>query len=454
MLKAVLRPSDKSSLHFCPPVSAVHGMDYFDVFRAIGMSLGLGLLVGLQREYAASQIAGIRTFALVTLLGTTMALLSEPYGGWLVAAGALCVGVLLYVANLAQIGRGVTDRGITTEVAALLMYAVGAYLVLGDAAVAVLMGGIVAVLLQFKQPMHSFVSRMGGDDIRVIMQFVLLALVILPVLPNENYGPFGAFNPHEIWFVVVLIVGLSVAGYIVYKFFGQNAGVVVGGALGGLVSSTATTVSYARRVGQQPNTMGQAGVVLVIASTVAIARVIVEIVVAAAPMAWYVAPPLTVMFLWMLALSFAVYRFGGGSAADLPPPKNPAELTTAVLFGVLYAVIKFAVAATHHYLADSALYAVAGLSGLTDMDAITLSTAKLVEQERLSSTLGWQLILTASLANLAFKGGIALVLGHRQFALQSLLIFGGAIVGGVLILLLWPSDMVNQWIDAALAAQA
>jgi uncharacterized membrane protein (DUF4010 family) len=429
-------------------------MDPLDAFRAIGMSLGLGLLVGLQREYAASQIAGIRTFALVTLLGTIMALLSDPYGGWLVASGALCVSALLYVANLAKLRRGVTEPGLTTEVAALLMYGIGAYLVLGDAGVAVLMGGIVAVVLQFKQPMHSFVSRMGADDIRVIMQFALLALVILPVLPNENYGPFGAFNPHEIWFMVVLIVGLSVAGYIVYKFFGQHAGMILGGALGGLVSSTATTVSYARRVGEQPHAVGQAAVVIVIASTVAIGRVIVEVAVAATPTIWYVAPPLSVMFLWMLALSFAVYRFDGGSEAELPPPKNPAELRTAVAFGALYAVIKLAVAATHHYFGHSALYAVAGLSGLTDMDAVTLSTAKLVEQGRLSSSLGWQLILTASVSNLAFKGGVALVLGHRQFAPRSLLIFGGAIVGGVLILLLWPSDTVNQWIDAALAERA
>ena len=418
------------------------------------MSLGLGLLVGLQREHAASQIAGIRTFALVTLLGTIMALLSAPYGGWLVAVGALCVSVLLYVANLAKLRRGDSEPGLTTEVAALLMYGVGAYLVLGDAAVAVLLGGIVAVLLQFKQPMHSFVNRMGSDDIRLIMQFVLLALVILPVLPNENYGPFGALNPHEIWLMVVLIVGISVAGYIVYKFFGQNAGTVVGGALGGLVSSTATTVSYARRVGQQPSLVGQAAVVIVIASTVTIARVIVEVAVAAPPTFRHVAPPLMVMLVWMLTVSFVVYRFDGQRETELPPPKNPAELRIAIAFGALYAVIKLAVATTHHYFQDSALYAVAALSGLTDMDAITLSTAKLVEQEQLSSTLGWQLIFTAALANLAFKAGIALVLGHRQFALRSLLIFGGAILGGVAILLLWPSEVVNQWIDAALAARA
>lgn len=429
-------------------------MDAFDISKAIGMSLGLGLLVGLQREHAESQIAGIRTFALVTLLGTVMALLGEPYGGWLVAVGAASVAVLLFVANLAKMRRGLSEPGLTTEVAALVMYGVGAYLVLGDTGVAVLIGGIVAVLLQFKQPMHSFVSRMGANDIRVIMQFVLLAFVILPVLPNENYGPFNAFNPHEIGLMVVLIVGLSVAGYIVYKFIGKNTGTVLGGVLGGLVSSTATTASYARRAGQQPSAVGQAALVIAIASAIAIGRVIVEVSVAAAPVVRYVAPPLVVMFLWMSALSFAAARFDAPGKAELPPPKNPAELKMALVFGAMYAVIKLAVAATQHYLGNSALYAVAGISGLTDLDAITLSTARLVEEGRLATDLGWRLILIAALANLAFKGSIVVILGHRYLARRMLAIFAAAIVGGGLILWLWPSELVNQWIDRVLSQQA
>jgi len=228
---------------------------------------------------------------------------------------------------------------------------------------------------------------------------------------------------------------------------------VLGGALGGLVSSTATTVSYARRVGQEPSAAGQAAVVIVIASTVAMARVIVEVAVAAPPTIRHLAPPLTAMLVLMSALSFAVYWVAGRSETQLPPTKNPAELRIAIVFAALYAAIKLTVAATHHYFEDSALYAVAALSGLTDMDAITLSTAKLVQQDQLSSTLGWRLIVTAALANLAFKGGIALVLGRRQFALPSVLIFGAAILGGLAILLLWPSEMVNQWIDTALAAE-
>ena len=425
-------------------------MDALDVFKAIGMSLGLGLLVGLQREHALSQIAGIRTFPLVTLLGTIMALLGEPYGGWLVAVGALSLAVLLFVANLMKMSRGLSQPGLTTEVAAMVMYAVGAYLVLGDAGVAVLIGGIVAILLQLKQPMHSFVSQMGADDIRVIMQFALLALVILPVLPNENYGPFDAFNPYETWLMVVLIVGLSLAGYIIYRFFGQDAGTVLGGVLGGLVSSTATTISYARRAAEQPRAVNQAALVITIASAIAVGRVLVEVSIAAAPIVRYIAPPLAVMFLWMLALSFLIYRFDAPGKADLPAPKNPAELRMALVFGALYAVIKLAVAATRHYFGDSALYAVAGVSGLTDLDAITLSTARLVEEKRLSTTLGWQLILTAALANLAFKGGIVVVLGHRRLTLRILLLFGAAFVGGILILCFWPSELVNQWIDAAL----
>ena len=426
-------------------------MDPLEIFQDIGMSLGLGLLVGLQRQHVESQVAGIRTFALVTLLGTIMALLSQPYGGWLVAVGALCVAALMFVANLAKMRRGLSEPGLTTEVAAMVMYGVGAYLVLGDSGVAVLVGGIVAVLLQFKQPMHAFVSRMAADDLRVIMQFVLLALVILPVLPNENYGPFGAFNPHETWLMIVLIVGLNVAGYIIYKFFGQNAGTILGGALGGLISSTATTVSYARRSSQQPRGVSQAALVIVIASAIAIGRVIVEVAAAAAPVVRYLGPPLAVMFLWMLALSLAVYRIDRDSKADLPPPSNPAELKTALVFGAMYAVIKLVVAATQHYFGDAALFAVAGISGLTDLDAITLSTARLVEDSRLPASLGWQLILLAAMSNLAFKAGIAVVIGHHRLAVRTLLVFGAAIIGGGLILWLWPSELVNEWIDAALS---
>jgi uncharacterized membrane protein (DUF4010 family) len=265
-------------------------------------------------------------------------------------------------------------------------------------------------------------------------------MVILPVLPDKDYGPFGAWNPHEIWFMVVLIVGISIIGYAVYKFFGQQAGTFVGGLLGGLVSSTATTVSFARRVGQEPHAVGMTAIVMVIASTVAMGRVIAEVALAAPPTFWQLAPPLLAMLAWMIVLSCAVYWFYRDDKTHFPPPRNPAELKTALAFGALYAIVKLAVAASHHYFGRSALFGVAGLSGLTDMDAITLSTAKLVEGQQLPSDLGWQIILFAALANLAFKGGIAVILGQRQFALRAIAIFGSAIVGSALILWLWPTQ--------------
>ena len=157
------------------------------------------------------------------------------------------------------------------------MYALGAYAVLGHRAVAVALGGTVAVLLHFKAELHGAVNRLGDGDLRAIMQFVLLALVVLPVLPDATFGPYAVFNPREMWLMAVLIVGLSLAGYIALKFFGERAGIVAGGLLGGLISSTATTVSWSRLTRGRPETARAAALVIVIASTVVYGRVLAEI---------------------------------------------------------------------------------------------------------------------------------------------------------------------------------
>src|SRR5208283_1016413 len=209
------------------------------IFRKLALALGLGLLVGLQRERVQSPLAGIRTFALITVFGAVSSLLGLRFGGWIVAAGAGAVGGLLFIGNLIQPNAKEADPGLTTEVAALLMYAVGAYLVIGHDSVAIALGGAVALLLYFKGPMHAFVARIGDNDLRAIMQFVLVALVIWPVLPDQDYGPYAVLNPHLIWFMVVLMIGLSLAGYVAYKLFGEQVGAVLAGVLGGLISSTA-----------------------------------------------------------------------------------------------------------------------------------------------------------------------------------------------------------------------
>src|SRR5437899_6943591 len=176
-----------------PPAGGCR-MDVQQTFLKLAIALALGLLVGLQRERVDSRIAGVRTFPLITLLGAVTALAAPSLGPWLVAAGMLALAAMLVIANIAKL-RVETDPGLTTEIAALLMYGVGAYLVVGHGAAAVAVGGAVVLLLHLKQPLHRFVAAMGERDVSAIMQFALITLVILPVLPNRNVGPYDALNP-------------------------------------------------------------------------------------------------------------------------------------------------------------------------------------------------------------------------------------------------------------------
>ena len=260
------------------------------LFGQIGISLLLGLLIGLQRQRAESAIGGIRTFPLIAAFGTYAAGSRKNYGGWIIAAGLLAVAALLLVSNFMMARGGNADAGQTTEIAALLLFGVGAYLVVGELAVAVALGGVIAVLLHYKDPLHAFAKRIGEQDVTAIMQFVLISLVVLPVLPNRTFGPYDTLNPFQIWLMVVLIVGISLVGYVGYKLLGARQGALLGGVIGGLVSSTATTVSFARRAAATPASAGLAALVIMVASGVVYGRVMTEVsVIAPAPLAHHVA---------------------------------------------------------------------------------------------------------------------------------------------------------------------
>ena len=250
-------------------------------FSQLGISLVLGMLVGLQREWTEQRrMAGLRTFPLITVLGTVSAILATQFGGWIVGAGLLAVVAVLVVAKWSQLNHDDTDHGTTTDMAVLLMFAVGALLAIENMTiVAVAIGAGVAVLLQFKPELHGIVHRLGAADLKGIMQFVLITCIILPVLPNRTYGPFDVLNPFETWLMVVLIVGMSLGGYITYKFFGQNAGILLGGFLGGAISSTATTVSSSRQARGGQTRPAVAAIVILVASTVVFIRVLIEIAV-------------------------------------------------------------------------------------------------------------------------------------------------------------------------------
>ncbi len=406
--------------------------------EALALALGLGLLVGLQREWSAHHLTGIRTFALITVLGALLGLLSPTVGVWLPVAGLGAVAGLLIVGVVLSFVGPKEEPGLTTEMAALVMYGVGVALAYGQTELGLIIGGGVAVLLQWKQPLHRLVGRFSEPDIRAIFNLVLIALVILPVLPNRSYGPYGVLNPFEIWLTVVLIVGISLGGYIAYKFFGARAGTLLGGILGGMISSTATTVSYARRTRHTPEAIGMAAFVVVVASTIVFGRVIFEIAVVAPELLASVAPPLVIVMLVMGVLAVVMYGFRGGDAEHVPLDKDPSQLKAAVIFGLLYAVVLFAVAAGQQWLGDSGLYLIAAISGLTDMDAITLSTAQLIKRGELEVDTGWRMILVGSLSNLVFKGAAVAVLGHPRLLKRVSIAFGIVLLCGMLLLLLWP----------------
>lgn len=399
------------------------------------IALGLGLLVGLQRQRVDSRLAGLRTFAFVTVLGTVTALVSQHFGPWLVAMGFVGVIALAVIGNVIKYRAGIFDPGQTTEAAMLLMYMIGAYLTVGSRPLAVALGAAIAVLLHWKEPLHRFVARIGEPDFRAIMVFVLLSLVILPVLPDHTFGPYNVLNPREIWLMVVLIAGIGLAGYLAFKLWGEDAGTLLGGALGGLVSSTATTVSYARRAATMPAAADAAALVIMIASGLAFVRVAVEISVVA-PAFLPVAGPRLAVPAVATALLVAVLWFRDRDDRDgVPAPSNPTELKAALVFGAIYAGVLLAVAAARDLVGDRGLYTVAVISGLTDVDAITLSTSNLVSADRLDEDTGWRIILVAALANLVFKGGIVAFLGAAALLRRIALLFGFVLAAGISVLI-------------------
>lgn len=412
-------------------------MDTLLIFQNLGISLMLGLLVGLQRQHVHAPLGGIRTFPLVTVFGTVCALLAQDYGSWILAVGLAGVVATTVVGKMTTPARGDDHTGLTTAFAMPLMYAVGAYVLNGNWSVAVALGGMVAILLQMKLQLHGIVARLGDADIKAIMQFVLISCIILPVLPNQTYGWYEVLNPREIWWMVVLVVGISLGGYVVWKFFGQKAGIVLGGILGGTISSTATAVSFAKRSRLAPSSVRAAASVIMISTTVSFIRVVIEMAVVGQDFLLKSILPMSVLISVALILSMVGWFGTRKETEAMPEQANPTELKSALVFGFLYAMILFAVAATKVHFERSGLFVVAVLSGLTDMDAITLSTSRMVSAGRLTAETGWKVIVAAIMANLIFKACFVVMLGHRKLLLRIAILFGIlVIVGSVLIVTL------------------
>lgn len=451
--------------------------DEIRFFAQLGIALLLGLLVGLQRERNKGRIGiGMRTFPLITLFGVICAQISVSTGGAVLLGGLSCLTIILIIPSLLKTGfdfsaktRGDDsqpddkmpltavsvpamadhDPGLTTQMAALVMFGVGGMLVYLPMMVGVAAGGMVAVLLQFKLELHKIAARLSDTDMKAIMQFVLVSFIILPVLPNKTFqlGGLNIINLWETWVMVVLIVGLGLFGYVAYMIFGRDAGIFLGGFLGGAISSTATTVSYARQAKVSSAYRTIAPVVIMIASAVVFLRIFVEISVISLDFLRYSLPPLLANMALISIPTVFLYLKLRKVPMQMPPQENPTQLKSAVMFGIMYAVVSFALGAAKEPLGDGGLYVISAISGTTSMDAVTLSVSRMVadlpaetsaEQVGQAMRTGWRLIMVGLLANLVGKALFVVAIADRQLFRRIVQVFAIPFLGGILTILFWP----------------
>ena len=394
-------------------VSASNGLEYLPAFLT---SLAIGLFVGLERERSPAAKAGLRTFALTALLGTLLALLSEYMESpWLLAAGLLAVAGLIVSAYLD--GSRTDDPGTTTQAALLLCFGLGALVWFGFGALAVLLAVAMTLLLHFKPELQNISKSLSRQDLQSILQFAVLSFVILPVLPNRDFGPFETLNPYQTWLMVVLISGLSLAGYVSLRFVGQRFGAPLLGFFGGMVSSTATTLIYARHARSNENLGKLAVVVIMIANLVVLIRLAVVSSLVAPGIAPHLVPVLAGGLVAGSLLTFFWWRrIGAEGEFPMPEMKNPTEIRTALTFAALYAVISLISAWLANLSGSSGLYLLAFVSGLTDVNAISISMLRLFDQGKLTPDVTVATIAIAYLSNLLFKFGLMMSIGGRTLA--------------------------------------
>lgn len=404
--------------------------------EAFLIAIGIGLLMGLERERVPSARAGVRTFGLVGMLGALTGLLGQSLQSIIpFAIGMAVIGSMIIAAYLRH--PDASDPGTTSVAALLVCFCLGAAVWHGYARLAVMLAVSTTALLYFKTELRGIATRLKPRDWISILQFCVLSLVILPILPNEDYGPYGALNPYQLWWMVVLISGVSLAGYAALQLIGSRYGAALVGLFGGLASSTATTIVYARNAREGGPLVPMAALVILIANLVMVVRVTAI----AAVVAPGVLPALAVIVLPALALGSAGLlwnwrQLGESGNAVLPTTGNPTELRAALGFGLAYAVVLLSAAWLSDYAGPGGLYVLATVSGLTDVDAITLSSLRLFSLDKLELQATVIAIGLAMFANLGFKLVLAIVIGGRPLGAR-LLVGMGAVGAGLLAGIAW-----------------
>ncbi|WP_170134906.1 MgtC/SapB family protein [Acuticoccus kandeliae] len=416
-------------------------MDETEIFRRLGMALAIGLLFGLERGWHArdeaegSRVAGVRTFAIVGLLGGGSGWLAMVSGPVILAAAFLALSILLSVSYWASLKRA-SDVGLTTEAALLLTFMLGAACVLGAMAPAAAVAVVATLLLSLKSRLHGWVAHIRRLELDAALTLALLSVVILPVLPNQGFGPGGTLNPYALWLAAVVVAALSFFGYVAMRIGGADLGILLTGLFGGLASSTSTTLALSRRVRSDPSLAQPAAVGVVVAGSVTFVRIIALVAIFQPALLPALAYPMGAMagtgFAGALLMHLLLPK-GPAPRDEIGGISNPLELTTAFLFAAVLAAILVTLHYLKLWLGTGGVYVTAAISGITDVDALTISVARLVGDD-LTTTSAAIAIFIAVSVNTVVKSAMSLAIGGNVLGMRVISAYAAVLVVGGIVL--------------------
>ncbi len=411
-------------------------MDDSHLALRFAVALGLGMLIGMERERAKGEEggAGVRTFALIALAGAIAGYLDQELGlAWLALGifGAVCALLIsLYVLTSL---RG--DTGITTEISALLAFLLGLLCAYGQLQVAAWVAVAMALMLALKEWLHRLARKIDTADVEATLKFAIVTLIILPLVPDQNYGPapLDVLNPYKVWLMVVLISGLNFASYLLIKILGAEHGIGIAGLLGGLASSTAVTLGFSQRSRQADADAAALALGILLAWTVMFFRVVIMTWVISTPLGLRVGGAIGALCIVSLGACYWLWRRRRAQErGEIKAGQNPFELDEAIKFGLLFGVVVVVAKAAQVYLGEAGLYLAAAIAGLTDVDAITLAMADLARNDAQNLDVAARAIVIAALANTLVKSGFAASLGSPELRRLTLPISGFLFAAGVL----------------------
>jgi uncharacterized membrane protein (DUF4010 family) len=400
------------------------------------VALLVGFLIGLDRERAEARkgrdvFAGVRTFPLIALAGAVPVILLPVAGAALLVASFAAVAALSVVAYVRSSATGAV--GATTEMAAIASFLLGALAGSGQFVMAGAAGVTVAVLLVAKPRLEAFSRALTADEVRGVLELAVISVIVLPLLPNRGFGPWGVLNPFDIWLIVVLVSALSFVGFVATRTLGERRGLAVAGAVGGLVSSTVVTLAMAERSRVDHGIARAAASATVLASCVMSLRIAVLAGIINAGILPRLLPVVGAMAVaGGLAALWLARGHGEEPAGSGGHLTNPFSLKAALSFGLLYALILVAVRAAQVYFGDGGTYAASALSGVADVDAVTIAFSRLgpmADDWRTPASA----VTLAAVVNTLVKLGLGISVGGGRFrrhvavALGFMALVGGAV---------------------------